>query len=434
MNRSDIFDAFVKIARKEGLISEADHAEHTERDFHETNPRHDSLSIEQIGKLYNNKPNLPEDMKYKNNIMEDAHPDSVVISPSYDKLNGLVENEIEGQNIRMRIVMKEPDGHLTQRKYAEKELILSLVRVANKLDAIDKEGLCKLADVCLTQATKEKIVKTAQWAWVLKLGVPLLAGLYMKEHTDFHPDGFVQDCQKAEAEIDDLLGSGNTLGIYGHEYSADFETQITKLKENLENIKKVVESQVIPVLNKVNSTELAHDSEDLLKEMQAPQNQEIGQDVTQVINNFKAVVRANWGFIGLMKTNLANKEYQQRAVVSKGVLNTAVESTGLLGGYGLVANEFEDVVHALGTVKDDLMTLNKSLNDCITAAKQKVSVMQSETESILGTPSAAGTSPSSAAHSPSLIDRLTNYFIPGKDKIEGWAAKHMAEHPEQYVK
>src|ERR1035437_8170321 len=103
MNNSDIFNNFIKIARKEGIISESDHAEHTEKDFHETNPRHDSLSIEQIGKLYNNKPDLPEDMKYKNNIMEDTHPESVIISPSHDKLNGLVENEIEGQNEERRV-------------------------------------------------------------------------------------------------------------------------------------------------------------------------------------------------------------------------------------------------------------------------------------------------------------------------------------------
>lgn len=159
MIRSDIFESFIKIAQKEGLISEADHAEHTEKDFHETNPRHDSLSIEQIGKLYNNKPSLPKDMEYEKNIMEDAHPDSIVISPSYDKLNGLVENENEGQNIRMRIVMKEPDGHLTQRKYAEKQLILSLVRVANELDNQNKEGLRILADTCLEQASIKKKLK-----------------------------------------------------------------------------------------------------------------------------------------------------------------------------------------------------------------------------------------------------------------------------------
>src|SRR5271156_3914089 len=106
MNRSDIFESFVKVAQEKGLISKAEHAEHTEKDFSATNPRMDSLSIEQIGKLYNTKPKMPKDMEYDHNIMEDAHPDPLVISPSYDKLNGLIENEIEGQNIRMRIVMR----------------------------------------------------------------------------------------------------------------------------------------------------------------------------------------------------------------------------------------------------------------------------------------------------------------------------------------
>src|SRR5271166_4104687 len=147
MRRSEIFESFVKIAQQKGLISDAEHAEHTEKDFSETNPRMDSLSIEQISKLYNTKPAQPKDMEYQRNIIEDAHPEMVVISPSYDKLNGLVENENEGQNIRIHISLKEPDGHLTQRKYAEKELIMALVRTANDLDNRNQDQLCKLADV-----------------------------------------------------------------------------------------------------------------------------------------------------------------------------------------------------------------------------------------------------------------------------------------------
>lgn len=160
MRKSEIFDSFVKIAQEKGLVSSEHKAEHTEKDFSETNPRMDSLSIEQISKLYNTKPELPKDMEYKRNIIEDAHPDSVVVSPSYDKLNGLVENENEGQNIRIRIVMKTPDGHLVNRKYANKNLVLSLVRVGNELDRCDNEELRKLADVCLEQlAQKKKILK-----------------------------------------------------------------------------------------------------------------------------------------------------------------------------------------------------------------------------------------------------------------------------------
>src|SRR5512142_1100769 len=152
MKRSEIFESFVKIAQEQGLLAEAEHAEHTEKDFSETNPRYDSLSIEQISKLYGVKPDKPKDMEYKKNIMEDAHPDSVVISPSHDKLNGLVENNIERQNILLHIVHKEPDGHLTQRKYARKQLLLSLVRIGNELDNRGDDELRKLADACLEQA------------------------------------------------------------------------------------------------------------------------------------------------------------------------------------------------------------------------------------------------------------------------------------------
>ena len=74
MRRFEIFESFAKIAQEKGLVSKAEHAEHTEKDFSETNPRMDSLTIEQISKLYNTKPSLPKDMEYTKNIMEIAHP------------------------------------------------------------------------------------------------------------------------------------------------------------------------------------------------------------------------------------------------------------------------------------------------------------------------------------------------------------------------
>lgn len=158
MNHSDVFENFVKIAKQEGIISKEEMVdtsqklpEHTEQDFPETNPRMDSLSIEQIAKLYHNKPQMPKGMEYVRNIMEIAHPTPQVLCPSYDKLNGLVENENEGQDIRINISLKSPDGQLTQKKYAEQQLLLSLIRLGNQLDNKNKEELRVLADTCLAQ-------------------------------------------------------------------------------------------------------------------------------------------------------------------------------------------------------------------------------------------------------------------------------------------
>ena len=231
MRRSEIFESFVKIAQEKGLISDAQHAEHTERDFSEPNPRMDSLTIEQISKLYNTKPEQPEDMKYKNNIMEDAHPDSIVISPSYDALNGLVENEIEGQAIRARIVMKEPDGHLVNRKYAEKQLVLSLVRTANQLDNLEQDELRKLADICLMQASGKQFKKQA-WVMIAVAVAAAIGVLYAKQHLRFHSDGWTADYQKATAEIDDLLNSNSDFGV-GYSYTPAFLQMVNQLKSRV---------------------------------------------------------------------------------------------------------------------------------------------------------------------------------------------------------
>src|SRR6185436_13688028 len=106
MNRSEIFYNFVKIAQDKGMISE-DAPEKAKKKLSKDH-RADSLDISAIEALYGVKPNTPKDMEYKRNIIEDAHPNSVVVSPAYDKLNGLVENDQERQNIILNILSKNP--------------------------------------------------------------------------------------------------------------------------------------------------------------------------------------------------------------------------------------------------------------------------------------------------------------------------------------
>ena len=124
MKRSEIFEEFAKIAQEKKIISND-----SKKSFKalENNPRADSLDVSAIAALYGVKPETSDDMKYKSNIMEIAHPNSLVISPANDRINGLVENNIERQNINLRIVNKNPDGLLTQRRYAQQQLALSLL-------------------------------------------------------------------------------------------------------------------------------------------------------------------------------------------------------------------------------------------------------------------------------------------------------------------
>src|ERR1700721_2916554 len=139
---SEVFDEFLKAAIEKGLVPKAEHTAKNTK-----SPRWDSLDISAIEALYGVKPDAPKEMDYEHNIAEIAHPNSLVISPSYDKLNGLVPNVNEAQNIAMHILFKEPEiGSTNQKRYpmnpamiypnvmgnvakrAHKDLLLSLVR------------------------------------------------------------------------------------------------------------------------------------------------------------------------------------------------------------------------------------------------------------------------------------------------------------------
>lgn len=378
MSRSEIFESFIKIAQEKGLVSNAESAEHTEKDFSETNPRMDSLTIEQISKLYNIKPSLPKDMEYKKNIMEDAHPDSLVISPSHDKLNGLIENNIERQNILLHIVHKEPDGHLTQRKYAEKELIMSLVRVANELDQRDQDGLRKLADVCLLQASKKKLTKVA-FPFLIAGIAALVAAIYTKQHIKFHSDGFTQDYQKALGEIDDLLTSNSNWGV-GYSYTPAFIQMVNNLRLELSKLNAGVQ-KVLPLFEKI---ETPHTGSELKEMAQQPETQEIVEAMKEFQTLFDEVGPYIMGVIN----DFNNEGFKQRAIAQKGFISSLVDSTEVLhGGAGLMADDFDDVKHALQTLQSDIENIAKGLQTYQSVKQQATQQLQeahAETASTFG--------------------------------------------------
>lgn len=140
--RSEIFDNYVDIARKQGLISEA-----------ADSPRVGSDDLSTIELLYGVKPNG----KDEKSIIEQAHPEPVIIAPAYDRLNGLVENEQERQNIIISIINKAPQAKLTQHRYAEtQELMDELIRVGFLMDNKDQHDLMKLADDCTEHLLKKQ--------------------------------------------------------------------------------------------------------------------------------------------------------------------------------------------------------------------------------------------------------------------------------------
>lgn len=147
---SDIFDAYAKLALQRGLIKESKDKD-LESYKNDVAPRAGSDDIKTIESLYGVK---PEGQKYKNNIMEIAHPNKVILTPAYDKINALIENNIERQKIMINITQKPVNGHLTNHKYATSDLMMSLTKISNNMDEKAPE-LKALADVCLEQLNKK---------------------------------------------------------------------------------------------------------------------------------------------------------------------------------------------------------------------------------------------------------------------------------------
>jgi hypothetical protein len=153
--KSEMFEEYVKIADKVGLTKMAEDSAELKKYKDSVDARMGSDDISTIEALYGVK---SEDQEYEFSIMEQAHPNSVIIAPSYDKMDGLIENNIEQHNVMVNLTLKMPTGNHTNHKYAQSDLVMELVRVANEMDARNQEELYKLADECLAdiQAATDK--------------------------------------------------------------------------------------------------------------------------------------------------------------------------------------------------------------------------------------------------------------------------------------
>lgn len=180
---SKILEEYAKIAEEQGLIKESYPMEERR-----------SETLSDIELLYGVKPNGKEDDE---DIVDKAHPDVVVVSPSHDKMNGIVENEKQRQDISKYIAMREPNGKYMQRNFitAYENLNNSLVRVGFTLDANNDDELAKYSDNCLANLNKVAIGPLGIALW----GVGALLGYTAVFNSSVNPisQGIVNDTQNS---------------------------------------------------------------------------------------------------------------------------------------------------------------------------------------------------------------------------------------------
>ena len=391
MTRSEIFDSFVKIAQEKGMISE-DAPEKAQKKL-EKDPRADSLDISAIEALYGVKPDLPKDMQYKKNIIEDAHPNSVVISPAYDRLNGLVENDQERQNIILNILSKPPHGHLIQPKYAEKELVLSLVRLGNTLDLQHNDQLRALSDTCLMQVTDRQPIKKQAWVWIAAGVAAALGALYVQQHMGFVNEGFQKNHEKLIAEIDDLLNSNSDWGV-GYQYSADFKSMVSDFRTKLMSFYNLYQ-KVLPIIKDLEKPRTA---KDLVELAQKPET----DTVIKAYRAFRAAADNMLPYITTVEKDFSSESYKTRQIEDKGWMTSLVDKMQIFhGGKGLVADDFDDVVRAISPYKKsvgEIMDVLKKAESLEKAAKDQIQQASFQSQKEFGSdmPSPGGVESSKA--------------------------------------
>lgn len=399
--RSDVFENFIKIAQEKGLISKEN--EEAKKKLEKTH-RADSLDVSTIEALYGVKPDSDKNLEYENNIMEVAHPTSTVVSPSYDKLNGLFENEIERQNILLHIINKTPDGLSTQKKYAEQELIRALVRTANHLDNTEKDELRTFADLCLIQASNLNKKANPLLIGIAASAAILLGGIYLKNHLRFVSDGFEQDFHKLTAEIDDLITANQStqtqLGA-GYSFKPAFIQEMSKFKSILTNYFNIYK-KIEPVISKL---EVPRTASELLELAKKPE----GTEAIQAYKSFQEYTAQIMPYIEKVEQNFDNEDYKGRQIEEKGTFMKLLDAPQVLhGGKGLVADDFDDVFHALKTFVVDIQKISQILENAQAveqgATQEIQSTMSSEPEKQPEKPQ----SPASVADVDEEVDGLSD--------------------------
>lgn len=358
--RSELADVFAKTIEKEpSLFKEAYpfNEEYTEKGKDKSD-----VGNKKDEQLYNLK---HKDAPYDYNIIEQVHKETVVIHPSYDKINGVIENGNESSSIIQNLVLNKPVGLLAKTKYASQELTLELVKIANEMDANSNEELYKLADQCLLKISKEQDNKLNKKAWIwFALGGAALAATWLASHVDNVSHGILVDCDEAVKKLQDLKEKSF--------WESDVDDEVKSTADKLINLISEFKSQSDKYIKLVSDFKRPRTKEELEKYLPQLKEQvkEDGGAVYSGLMDYKRYIENLYPMIVSSIDNFSDSSYQDQHQ-NASFLGTFTGWIGeaLHGAKGLIANDFTSAANALGTLK-------KSMEEMMKATKQIPNVIQ----------------------------------------------------------
>jgi hypothetical protein len=372
----DIFDEYAKLALERGLIKQAKEEPKESKELKsyksDAYPRAGSDTIEVIENLYNTKPNTPKSMQYDKNIMEIAHPDKVILTPAYDKINALIENNIERQKILINITQKPVNGHLTQHKYAVAELTKSLIQIANDMDNRNLDELRILADTCAEQLHKKSIAPLVIGAVA---AIAVAGGLmYLKMHSDFANEGLVRNGLRLISELDDIITSGTGFLSTRSEYSDQLKAELKHVQMQIQELLNVYGS-IHSIIDTIEAPRTADELSAIVRNGKMISTQPGFKAAYEL---FKAKAKNIQPMLDTLSKDFASESYKTRQIKDEGAWSKINDFFGgvFYGGKGFIADEFDDVRHAIPPFQKSIAEILEIIAGAESAEKDAVMKLQ----------------------------------------------------------
>jgi len=368
---SEIFDEYAKIALDKGLITK-------EAKKIEEPDKYEGVDIEAIEMLYGVKPNG----KDEKHIVEQAHPEPVIVAPAYDRVHGRIENQLEQQDMIANIALKPNDGKLVQRRYvvAYNELLDELLTLGFMLDKKGYQDLMKLADSCAGRLSDKEITKVA-WTWSdfgdflvaggITGGVGALVGTLATTGWGIAAAGAIVGVMLIVNNFSDHIDRGVTENC---------DSVISNLQRVLDEDEegKGLDEEIQGMIDNI-----AFVRDIGLKAMETFLNMESKDDINKgaiITKKYSSAIRIllkeipAWNRLLTKSSNIRGADRGSEVGILSDMWNVFER------GYDfMVTSDIEKAIKSLNTLKDSLIKSKKSLEDLYKASKEAV---QSNKENI----------------------------------------------------
>jgi hypothetical protein len=350
--RSEVFDNYAKIMQEAGLIKTAE----------ENKPASKTRSDvdDAIKYLYNLE---IETNNSKDNILDQAHPDSVIIAPSYDKVNGLVENLKERQNIMIGIVNRPNTGKgTTCHKYASAydELLKELISIGFYMDSVNNEKIMKQADSCSQQLVKKSwILPLLSWLWrskyVISLGYSVWSIL----------TGLRENQSNLPESIEKTLASYKRC--YPHIEDQDIKRGLEEWFNKIVSLRSLYNKAIAINPQQISDTS-PQQLADAVKANASENNTQVINELEKVANDIKSNFRSFIDHLDGVTSPKIEGEQDFSSIMSY---------LGQEAAKNTIGNEFADAVTASRDLLEDVNSLSETITSgVIKAQEQSPTIMQ----------------------------------------------------------